>query len=233
MVNVKLTAELTIKEPLIIPGRSGATFQSIASYVDPRTVVDEEQSPLLSPLPCTHSSATGSPCSSAPFLEHDLATNPTFCPQQSLRVNCYPVLPPHEGISVDSPITSFSTESTDIKQEPPPTNQSIPPPKTSTSIRRRGPGRPTKAQAAANYSNTKRPTGHSAVKVRRQMHNDSAMRSRARLNKALEDLWAVIPLPDRTIQSNGGEDNREVCRAVKVEVAIAYVRKLQASISQI
>jgi hypothetical protein len=62
------------------------------------------------------------------------------------------------------------------------------------------------------------------------MHNDSAMRSRARLNKALEDLWTVIPAQERTAQLIGEDDNREVCRAVKVEVAIGYLRKLQAQL---
>jgi hypothetical protein len=63
------------------------------------------------------------------------------------------------------------------------------------------------------------------------MHNDSAMRSRARLNNTLEELWNIIPKHERVIEDGVGDadfdDNREVCRAVKVEVAIAYVRKLQ------
>jgi hypothetical protein len=104
-------------------------------------------------------------------------------------------------------------------------------PHPSPPVRRRGPGRPSKAQNSAQFPN-KRPTGHSAVKLRRQMHNDSAMRSRARLNKALEELWKVVPAQDRTFQSeNGVDDNREVCRAVKVEVAINYLKKLQAQLS--
>jgi hypothetical protein len=102
----------------------------------------------------------------------------------------------------------------------------------STPARRRGPGRPSKAQSAAQFPNSKRPTGHSAVKLRRQMHNDSAMRSRARLNKALEELWKVVPKHERAIETDEGMDeNREVCRAVKVEVAISYLKKLQAQLS--
>jgi hypothetical protein len=107
--------------------------------------------------------------------------------------------------------------------------QLTPPP--SPPVRRRGPGRPSKAQSAAQFPNNKRPTGHSAVKLRRQMHNDSAMRSRARLNNMLEDLWNVIPKHERVVQPGMGDgeldDSREVCRAVKVEVAIAYLTKLQ------
>jgi Helix-loop-helix DNA-binding domain len=104
-----------------------------------------------------------------------------------------------------------------------------PPPAT---VRRRGPGRPSKAQTAAHFPGTKRPTGHSAVRLRRQMHNDSAMRSRARLNKALEELWSVVPNQERILQpENNVDDNREVCRAVKVEVAINYLKKLQGQLS--
>jgi hypothetical protein len=63
------------------------------------------------------------------------------------------------------------------------------------------------------------------------MHNDSAMRSRARLNNMLEELWNIIPKHERVVQPGMGDgdldDSREVCRAVKVEVAIAYLTKLQ------
>jgi len=129
------------------------------------------------------------------------------------------------------PITPISPEISDIILEPkrPPSEQPI----ASNVPRRRGLGRPTKAQAAANYPNGKKPTGHSAVKLRRQMHNDSAMRSRARLNKALEELWSAIPLPERTAQAAGGEDSRDVCRAVKVEIAIAYLKKFQTKVSEV
>ena len=63
------------------------------------------------------------------------------------------------------------------------------------------------------------------------MHNDSAMRSRARLNQALEDLWKLVPEEERVSQPEIGEDQREVCRAVKVEVAISYLRKLKVQLA--
>jgi hypothetical protein len=78
----------------------------------------------------------------------------------------------------------------------------------------------------------KRPTGHGAIKLRRQMHNDSAMRSRARLNSMLDELWNVIPKSDRTLPDDGDFEEREVCRAVKVEVAIGYIKKLKAMMAQ-
>ena len=121
--------------------------------------------------------------------------------------------------NVEPPIEQRSFKNTELSHPP------------STPVRRRGPGRPSKAQSASHFPN-KRPTGHTAVKLRRQMHNDSAMRSRARLNKALEELWTVIPSQERNVQPEGGaDDNREVCRAVKVEVAISYLKKLQAQLS--
>jgi len=79
---------------------------------------------------------------------------------------------------------------------------------------------------------TKRPTGHSGVKLRRQMHNDSAMRSRARLNNMLDELWSAIPKEERIVPQHGTPEEREVCRAVKVEVAISYIKKLQAHARQ-
>jgi hypothetical protein len=44
-------------------------------------------------------------------------------------------------------------------------------------------------------------------------------------------LWNVVPSQYRVVQSeNGVDDNREVSRAVKVEVAIKYLKKLQAQL---
>jgi hypothetical protein len=114
------------------------------------------------------------------------------------------------------------------EQSPPPGEQLTPPP--SPPHRRRGPGRPSKINPATQLP-PKRPTGHNAVKLRRQMHNDSAMRSRARLNQALEDLWKLVPEEERVSQPEIGEDQREVCRAVKVEVAISYLRKLKLQLA--
>ena len=63
------------------------------------------------------------------------------------------------------------------------------------------------------------------------MHNDSAMRSRARLNNVLEELWNLIPKQERIGQQGLSEgesyESREICRAAKVEVAIEYLKKLQ------
>ena len=99
---------------------------------------------------------------------------------------------------------------------------------------RRRRGRPTKRQSATQFQNGKYSTGYSGSSIRRQMHNDSAMRSRARLNQAIEELWKVIPKHERIhwlgISQGGMGDDREVCRAVKVEVATGYLKKLGAEL---
>jgi hypothetical protein len=67
------------------------------------------------------------------------------------------------------------------------------------------------------------------------MHNDSATRSRARLNATLEELWSIIPKYQKVQQTGLGDvdmdDSREVCRAVKVEVAISYLKELEAHVA--
>ena len=60
------------------------------------------------------------------------------------------------------------------------------------------------------------------------MHNDSAMRSRARLNNMLDELWIAIPKHERVMPQEEEPEEHEVCRAVKVEVAIHYIKKLQS-----
>lgn len=96
---------------------------------------------------------------------------------------------------------------------------------------RRRPGRPTKSQLAMQNSGGKRPASRSLVTARRQIHNDSAMRSRARLNVALDNLWNTIPTVQRVRPtSESGPDFhtvRDISRADKVEIAVSYIRKLQ------
>ena len=121
--------------------------------------------------------------------------------------------------SPSSSNSCFETSpSPQIKVEPHPfTPSNIPP-------RRRGPGRPSKAQLAAEGIHGKR--GRSSVVLRREVHNDSAMRSRARFNTVLDQLWAVVPETERQDMPEC-DSLRTVCRAEKIEIVIAYVKKLQ------
>lgn len=189
----------------------------------------------------SQSRSTSPDSNEVPNKEDRLSTDP--CTPTHQQFNCsYTVAPLYRGDSqpqsYQSPLKSsgidFCLPSSQMpssgRQSSPVVKELTPPP--SPPARRRGPGRPSKAQSAAQFPNNKRPTGHSAVKIRRQMHNDSAMRSRARLNNMLEELWNIIPKSERALQADetGTEisDNREVCRALKVEVAINYMKKLQA-----
>jgi len=96
-------------------------------------------------------------------------------------------------------------------------------------IRRRGPGRPSKAQLAA-MGIENRPSGRSLITMRRQIHNDSAMRSRAKFNTVLEELWNVVPRGERQIAISSSDPSRQICRAEKMEIVIAYVRRLQKNV---
>ena len=97
-------------------------------------------------------------------------------------------------------------------------------PDPSQFLRRRGPGRPSKAQLAAQGAE-KRLTGRSLITMRRQIHNGSAMRSRARFNAVLDELWNEIPENDRLEASM--DTSRQLSRAEKIEHVILYVRSLK------
>jgi len=230
-------------------------------FIDPRSVVDctspvkreaSPYSPVSNGLNPERISRSISPSSDdhqdnsqtlgfhpSQFHISPLDIHPLFHPQS----NAYPTTSSDNSSSVfmtpshpqvDSSMNDLLSSSSTAKSGPPEEEKQLTPP-PSPPIRRRGPGRPSKAQTAAQYPNNKRPTGHSAVKLRRQMHNDSAMRSRARLNNTLEELWNIIPKHERILDDSIAEsdfdDNREVCRAVKVEVAIAYLKKLQTRLA--
>ena len=49
------------------------------------------------------------------------------------------------------------------------------------------------------------------------------MRSRARFNSVLDELWNEVPERERTVT----DPSRQLCRAEKIEIVISYVRKLQ------
>ena len=87
--------------------------------------------------------------------------------------------------------------------------------------RRRGPGRPKKGE-----QRTKTSGKSSSRTYRREVHNDSAMRSRAKFNGALAALWNEVP--ERVQLEALGEDiSRQIPRAEKVEIVISYIRSLE------
>lgn len=94
-------------------------------------------------------------------------------------------------------------------------------------IQRRHPGRPTKTRNANQIHCTRT----SAVKPRRKLQNESARRSRVRLNKALDELWRVLPEQDQYFYLKNRVDNKkDACRADKVEAVVAHIKSLQAQL---
>jgi hypothetical protein len=94
-----------------------------------------------------------------------------------------------------------------------PSNHDTPPP-------RRKPGRPKKSAQS-------RVKSRSIINKQRQFHNDNAMRSRARLNTLLNQLWDEVPESLR-IRAMGGNPPKRLSRAEKIEAAVSYMRVMQA-----
>jgi hypothetical protein len=92
--------------------------------------------------------------------------------------------------------------------------------------RRRGPGRPSKSELAARGIDRNRSTNNA---WRREVHNDSAMRSRAKFTSALCDLWQEVP--EQTKMSAIGDHMGEISRADKIDIVISYMRGLQAKLN--
>jgi hypothetical protein len=135
---------------------------------------------------------------------------PAIMPQSLPVVGDFDGSPTPPPTDTESQIANQSFTSSPVNSPPAPP------------IRRRGPGRPRKTQSSdAPIS------GRSLLAVRREFHNDSAMRSRARVNTALDGLWNEVPEKKR-IQALGKESERQVSRAEKVEIVISYIRDLKA-----
>ena len=90
----------------------------------------------------------------------------------------------------------------------------------------RRPGRPSKAQLSVECSG-KRLYSHT---VRREIHNDSAMRSRARLNKSFDALWKEVPEKKKRIQVREKDTVRQLSRAEKVEIILSYIQDLKTKV---
>ena len=160
--------------------------------------------------------------------------------QASLHFDDYPSIAPPVPMSVSQPMAVHSPSTDGAIGYPSPTTSNSsyapsPAPEIKVELpanippRRRGPGRPSKAQLAAEGIHGKR--GRSSITLRREIHNDSAMRSRARFNTVLDQLWAVLPEKERAEIPNS-DMSRTVCRAEKIEIVIAYIRKLQDEVER-
>jgi hypothetical protein len=90
----------------------------------------------------------------------------------------------------------------------------------------RGPGRPKNSERERYAEMAK---GRSAISARRQLHNNSAMRSRLKLNIGLDQLWGEVPEQLR-VQALGGNLSRHLSRADKLEVVLLYMRIMQTKV---
>ena len=88
--------------------------------------------------------------------------------------------------------------------------------------RRRGPGRPKKGEQRPKPTSKASPRAY-----RREVHNDSAMRSRAKFNTALTNLWKQVP-ENVQLQALGEDISRQIPRAEKVEIVISYIQSLES-----
>ena len=117
----------------------------------------------------------------------------------------------------------------DVKNESPPTpvlTSSTTPQSLSPPVAPRR-GRPCKTRPSI----PKRPRGRSLITARREVHNNSAARSRARLNSMLDNLWSTIPTELRVRPTAESVLNphlvREISRACQVEIAVSYMLSMQ------
>jgi hypothetical protein len=127
----------------------------------------------------------------------------------------------HPGIEITyiSKVNPASSQQTTRK------NEESTPSLTPRVLQKRS-GRIGKFHSAAPVEKAIRPRKHRTAKSRRKAHNDSATRSRVRLNTGLEDLWKSIPENYKQLDS-------PICRAKKVEAACCYLRKLQAELDML
>jgi hypothetical protein len=102
-------------------------------------------------------------------------------------------------------------------------------PSSSPILPRRKPGRPPKALLAAQ--GRKRRKGSDDRKRSQELHNHSATQSRARVNEGVEGIWKLVP-PCQEIkfrEKNGmppqRSNGRPPCRAMKLQIAIAYLKE--------
>lgn len=133
-----------------------------------------------------------------------------------------------EAMALDYPSPSLSASPTNNNQD----DQSPytrPKSQDSIYVHRRRPGRPSKAQISAR--NKKRPSDRMLTTIKRQVHNDTAMRSRARFNTVLDELWEEVPKCERSQVILGKADpSRSIHRADRIEIVIFYLRKLRKSV---
>ena len=139
---------------------------------------------------------------------------PAFSNFDSVPQQWGPPLTPETELFSEVEVSSLPTPTQTASRE------SSPVPNT-----RRGPGRPPKALRA----DLNKPFIGSNKAARRYFHNESAIKSRAKFNGALEELWMEVPETERK-RAVGKDLSRQVSRAEKVQVALCYLRTLRRKV---
>lgn len=196
-------------------------FDSSQNPMSPFTLASNEQAPPSPPSSIDPLSPGQSDLSLAEYFKQ--ATDEVYSQYmprsnaESSRDTSYlsPATSPAASANCNNASEKIKTENSDLIQVEPDPSQLL---------RRRGPGRPSKAQLAA-LGAEKRLKGRSLIAMRRQIHNGSAMRSRARFNTVLDELWNEIPEDNR--QEASMDASRQLSRAEKIEHVISYVRDLK------
>lgn len=87
----------------------------------------------------------------------------------------------------------------------------------------RGRGRPKKVMLHLANSGKGTTTKRTVIRARRNLHNDSAKRSRNKFNTAIEEPWKQVPESERL----GYDGKRVIPRTEKLQITISYIRRLQ------
>jgi len=175
-----------------------------------------------------HSPAEKYPITQMSPTDFEMTTSPSFAEPTIESAYPSPIPSPIDFIQVEYPEPANPDSSEQEAKTPAPKrSESNSPQQPVVPVRRRGPGRPCKSQVAAMQSEEKRPTGRALVTMRRQIHNDSAMRSRARFNTVLDELWNEVPEDERSKALAKSDPTRQLSRAEKIEVVISFVRRLR------
>ena len=104
---------------------------------------------------------------------------------------------------------------------PPSTNADTSPPVVPAPTR--GRGRPKRALLVPLDNSPKCSTKRSLMRLGRAIHNNSAKRSRNKVNTALEELWKQVP-EDERLEYVG---KRILPRTEKLQIMISYIRRLR------
>ena len=174
-------------------------------------------SPPICDSLASSSSSTDSPTSYLPptgLMDQVLPTKP---PQPFTSAFCQAG---HNSSSISSSKPKKSSQERRVSSSL--SQSAVSPPRT-----RRGPGRPSKSELAARGIDRKPCANHA---WRREVHNDSAMRSRAKFTSALCDLWQEVP-EQMKMNAIRDDNGRQISRADKIDIVISYMRGLQAKLN--